>query len=74
LDGFFAFLREQHILEHWHTFVIEGVCRVFLPARYFLLLYGTRILLGIPSTNALPELLFSNVALMGFSTPMSFSS
>jgi len=64
LDGFFAFLREQHILEHWQTFVIEGVYRVFLPALYFLLLYGTRILLGIPSTNALPELLFSNVALM----------
>lgn len=64
LDGFFTFLREHHIMPHWQTFVIEGVYRVFLPALYFLLLYGTRILLGIPSTNALPELLFSNVALM----------
>ncbi len=64
LDGFFTFLREQHILEHWQTFVIDGVYRVFLPALYFLLLYGTRLLLGIPSTHALPELLFSNVALM----------
>lgn len=64
LDGFFTFLREQHILAHWQTFVIDGVYRVFLPALYFLLLYGTRLLLGIPSSNALPELLFSNVALM----------
>jgi hypothetical protein len=64
LDGFFTFLREHHILDHWQSFTIDGVYRLFLPALYFLLLYGTRILLGIPSTNALPELLFSNVALM----------
>ena len=38
--------------------------RVFLPAIYFVLLYGTRVLLGITATNALPALLFSDVALM----------
>lgn len=64
LDGFFVFLKEQGILAHWQTFVIDGVYRLFLPALFFLLLYGTRILLGITATNALPELLFSNVALM----------
>lgn len=64
LDGFFAFLRELYILEHWQTFTIAHVYRVFLPAIYFVLLYGTRILLGISSTNALPALLFSDVAMM----------
>jgi len=64
LDGFFVFLRELPILEHWQTFTIAHVYRVFLPAIYFVLLYGTRILLGIDSTNTLPALLFSNVAVM----------
>lgn len=64
LDGFFVFLNELHILEHWQTFTIGQVYRVFLPAIYFVLLYGTRILLGISSTNALPALLFSDVAVM----------
>ena len=64
LDGFFKFLEAHDILSHWKTFTIGGVYRVFVPAIYFLLLYGTRILFGIVSTNALPELLFSNVAVM----------
>lgn len=64
LDGFFKFLEAHDILSHWETFTIGGVYRVFVPAIYFLLLYGTRILFGIASTNALPELLFSNVAVM----------
>lgn len=37
---------------------------MFLPALYFLLLYGDPHSLRHPLTNALPELLFSNVALM----------
>lgn len=64
LDGFFKFLEVHDILSHWQTFTIAGVYHVFLPAIYFLLLYGTRILFGIASTNALPDLLFSNVAVM----------
>lgn len=64
LDGFFAFLQEAHVMDHWGTFVIAGVHRIFLPAICFLLLYGTRVLFGIESTNALPSLLFSNVAVM----------
>jgi hypothetical protein len=64
LDGFFQFLRELHILEHWETFTIDRVYRVFVPAIYFVLLYGTRVLFGIASTNALPALLFSDVAVM----------
>jgi len=64
LDGFFKFLQELQILEHWQTFTINKVYRVFLPAIYFVLLYGTRVLFGIASSNALPALLFSDVAVM----------
>lgn len=64
LDGFFAFLQETQVLSHWQSFQLEGVQRVFLPAISFVLLYGVRVLLGIGSTNALPQLLFSNVAVM----------
>lgn len=64
LDGFFAFLQETQVLDHWQTVTIDAVQRVFLPVIYFILLYGTRVLLGIESTNALPSLLFSNVAVM----------
>ncbi|MEW5873527.1 MAG: transposase [Chloroflexota bacterium] len=64
LDGFFVFLQETKVLAHWHSFEIEAVQRVFLPAISFVLLYGVRLLFGIESTNALPALLFSNVAVM----------
>jgi hypothetical protein len=64
LDGFFEFLKESKVMKHWLTVTIKAVCRVFLPTIYFILLYGTRVLFGIESTNALPSLLFSNVAVM----------
>jgi hypothetical protein len=64
LDGFFAFLKESEVMQVWQAFKIDAVRRVFLPMIYFVLLYGTRILFGIESTNALPALLFSNVAVM----------
>ena len=52
LDGFFAFLEETGIMAHWQSFHIEAVERVFIPAIYFVLLYGVRVLLGVESTNA----------------------
>jgi hypothetical protein len=64
LDGFFVFLKESGVMKHWSTFTIDAVQRVFLPSIFFLLLYGTRVLFGIESSNALPVLLFSNVAVM----------
>jgi hypothetical protein len=64
LDGFFAFLHETKVLSHWQSFQLEAVQRVFLPAISFVLLYGVRVLFGIESSNALPQLLFSNVAVM----------
>lgn len=64
LDGFFVFLQETKIMSHWQSFHLEAVQRVFLPTIAFVLLYGVRVLFGIGSTNALPQLLFSNVAVM----------
>jgi len=64
LDGFFAFLEESGIRAHWQTLTIAGVRYLFVPVIMFVLLYGTRILFGIESSNALPALLFSNVAAM----------
>jgi hypothetical protein len=64
LDGFFAFLTECGIQAHWQTLTIAGVRHLFVPVLAFVLLYGTRLLFGIASSNALPALLFSNVAAM----------
>jgi hypothetical protein len=64
LDGFFAFLDETGIKAHWQTLVIAGARHLLVPAIMFVLLYGTRVLFGIESSNALPALLFSNLAAM----------
>jgi hypothetical protein len=64
LDGFFAFLHKTKVMGHWQSFHLEAVQRVFVPTISFVLLYGVRVLFGIESTNALPPLLFSNVAVM----------
>ena len=64
LDGFFAFLDKSGIKTHWQTVTIAGVRHLFVPVLVFVLLYGTRLLFGIASSNALPALLFSNVAAM----------
>ena len=64
LDGFLAFVDESGIKVHWQTLTIAGVRHLFVPAIMFVLLYGTRVLFGIASSNALPALLFSNVAVM----------
>jgi hypothetical protein len=73
LDGFFAFLSESEVMSVWKRFKIEAIQRIFIPTIYFVLLYGTRLLFGIESSNALPGLLFSNVAVMtllGFNAAM----
>lgn len=64
LDEFFAFLEKSQVLAFWKRYEISAIQRIFQPTIYFLLLYGTRLLFGIHSTNALPDLLFSNVAVM----------
>ena len=64
LDGFFAFVDESGIKAHWQTLTMAGVRHLLVPVIMFVLLYGTRVLFGIESSNALPALLFSNVAAM----------
>jgi len=64
LDEFFAFLAESQVMSFWQRYEINALQRVFLPTIYFLLLYGSRVLFGINSMNALPALLFSNIAVM----------
>jgi len=64
VDGFFAFLDAAGIQTHWQTLTIAGVRHLFVPVLAFVLLYGTRLLFGIESSNALPALLFSNMAVM----------
>ena len=64
LSGFLDFLKETGIMAHWQSCRIEQVQRTFLPAIVFVLLYSVRVLFGIVSSNALPALLFSNLAVM----------
>ena len=64
MGWFFAFLAESGIQAHWQTLTIAGVRHLFVPVLACVLLYGMRLLFGIASRNALPALLFSNVAAM----------
>lgn len=64
LDGLFHFLDVTGVREEIGTLHLPGQERVLIPLVQMVLLYLLKVLLGIPSMNALPALLFSNVALM----------
>jgi len=64
LDGFYHFLDAIGFLGLIGGLGLPGVKRVVLPVLQFVLLYLLKTLYGIASMNALPPLLFSNVALM----------
>jgi hypothetical protein len=64
LDEFYHFLEVSGVLAQLTRLELPGVERVFLPVVQFVLLYLLKTLLGIASMNALPALLFSNVAAM----------
>lgn len=64
LDGFFQFLEQVGIFFLVEEIEVPDIQRVLIPVVQFVLLYMLRILLGIDSMNALPALLFSNVAAM----------
>lgn len=64
LDQFYHFLESQGILAEFARLDLPSVQRVFRPVIQFVLLYLLKTLLGIDSMNALPALLFSNVAAM----------
>ena len=64
LDGFFQFLEQVGIFFLIEEIEVPDIQRVLIPVVQFVLLYMLRILFGIDSMNALPALLFSNVAAM----------
>jgi hypothetical protein len=64
LDEFFHFLDVSKALALLGNVELPLVKRAFLPVIQFVLLYLLKTLLGIESMNALPALLFSNVAAM----------
>lgn len=64
LDEFFHFLEVSQVLPLLGNLELSAVKRAFVPVTQFVLLYLLKTLLGIESMNALPALLFSNVAAM----------
>jgi len=64
LDAFYHFLEQIGFLGLIADLTLPGVKRVLLPVMQFVLLYLLKTLYGIASMNALPPLLFSNVAVM----------
>jgi hypothetical protein len=64
LDEFFAFLEEIGMMAVLEQQELPGVKRVLIPAVQFVLLYLLKVLFGGESMNQLPQVLFSNVALM----------
>lgn len=64
LDEFFHFLQVSGVVSLIEEMQLPRVERVLIPVVQFVLLYMLKVLFGIESMNALPQLLFSNVALM----------
>lgn len=64
LDGFFHFLEEIGISALIQAVGMPALARVLIPVTQFVVLYLLKVLCGIESMNALPPLLFSNVAIM----------
>src|SRR5229473_4169980 len=64
LDEFFVFLEEIGMMAVLEQQELPGVQRVLIPTVQFVLLYLLKVLFGGESMNQLPQVLFSNVALM----------
>ncbi|MEA4885009.1 MAG: transposase [Clostridia bacterium] len=64
LDSVFVYMNDIGFIGRLQSFNILGYKRMMLPLTCFVLPYIAKILSGIPSMNALPELLFANTALM----------
>lgn len=64
LDEFFVFLQDLGMLEVFAQVNRSGVKRTLVPTIQLLLLYLLKVLLGAESMNALPRVLFSDLALM----------
>lgn len=64
LDEFWHFLEQIGVLALVAKIEVPAIERVMIPVVQMVLLYMLKILFGIESMNALPALLFSNVAAM----------
>src|SRR5712692_10601422 len=64
LDEFFVFLEEVGMLRAFEQVSLPGVKRVLVPAVQLVLLYFLKVLFGSESMNELPQVLFSDLALM----------
>ena len=64
LDEFFVFLQEIGMMAVLEQMDLPGVQRVLIPTVQFVLLYLLKVLFGGQSMNELPQVLFSNVAVM----------
>jgi hypothetical protein len=64
LDDFFHFLQSLGVLALFAQACGAGIRREMVPFVHYVLLYGLKTLFGIERMNALPNLLFSDEALM----------
>jgi len=64
LDPFFEFLNEAKIPECLSELELQDYQRVMVSIVLLTLTYMVKILIGIPSMNAMPELLFSKTSIM----------
>ena len=64
VDHFLFFVEELGVMEALRGLRPEGVRREVIPAELFIVLYFLRCLARIPSQESLPDLLFSDTALM----------
>ncbi len=64
LDDFFDFLEQIGAMQVFEAVAPLGVRRIMVPFVQYVLLYVCRVLLAVPSMNALSSLLFSNMAAM----------
>ncbi|HHY98202.1 MAG TPA: hypothetical protein GX509_05640 [Firmicutes bacterium] len=60
LDGILVFMNDIGFINILKTFNIMSYKRIMLPLVDFILTYMAKILIDIPSMNALPEILFAN--------------
>ncbi len=64
LDPFFEFLKEADIFPCVKKVSALSYRRVMAPIVLLVLTYMTKILIGVPFMNALPDVLFSKVSIM----------
>ncbi|NPV53626.1 MAG: hypothetical protein HPY71_08885 [Firmicutes bacterium] len=73
LDGLLVFMNHIGFMDALKRFNIVSYKRMILPLVQFTLTYMTKILLDIPSMNAMPEMLFANCATLKIILQRSFS-